>query len=196
MPDLLNTELYFRYILFCKVIGCYFCMYMDIKVISHLLCFYLFLLIILMFPKTIPDFFICSPSSRSRPFAKTWKNPLILAKSSFSPNVDHCSKPRGYPRKIFYDVLTNMYTTTKKIIKIFGGGSVTSKKNHFRTPWFGTIQEGCQKIDRPQTHEPHPRFFRQPTHPPKPPLQPRQVQNSSCDHRMSRQTHNRYTINP
>ena len=44
----------------------------------------------------------------------------IFAKSSFSPSVDHCSKPRGYPRKIFCDVLTNMYTITKKILEISG----------------------------------------------------------------------------
>ena len=35
-----------------------------------------------------------------------------------APNVEHCSEPRGYPRKIFLDVLTNMHTTKKKIITI------------------------------------------------------------------------------
>ena len=28
--------------------------------------------------------------------------------------VEHCSEPRGYPRKIFSDVLTNMHTTKKE----------------------------------------------------------------------------------
>ena len=63
----------------------------------------------------------------------------ILAKSRFSPSVDHCSKPRGYPRKIFVMFLTNMYTITKKNIIHFWDESRTSKIIDFRHPWFALI---------------------------------------------------------
>ena len=46
-------------------------------------------------------------------------------------NVKHCLQPRGYPRKICSDVLTNIYTITKQNITIFWGGFITSKKNTF-----------------------------------------------------------------
>ena len=92
-------------------------------------------------------------------FAKSQKseeNPLILGFLGFSPNVDHCSKPRGYPQKIFSEVLTNMCTMTKKNINIFGGGLVTSKNIDFRHPRSEINQEACQKIECSKTHRADP----------------------------------------
>ena len=75
-------------------------------------------------------------------------------KTKFSPKVEHCSKHRGYPQKNSWDVLTNMYTITKKNINIFGGGSVTPKKIISALFDFLHWTKSSHKIECHQTHEP------------------------------------------
>ena len=75
-------------------------------------------------------------------------------KHRFSPKAEHCSKPRGYPRKIFWNVLANIYTNTKKYVNIFWDGSMTSKKSLLH-PRF-CIPEQIVRQNRYQTHEADP----------------------------------------
>ena len=70
----------------------------------------------------------------------------ILGKSRFSPNVERCSKPRGYPQKTFSDNLTNIDTNSKKNVRIFGGGSATPKNPLFRDPCFAQFSDAQPKM--------------------------------------------------
>ena len=87
----------------------------------------------------------------------------------FSPKVDHCSKLRGYPRKIFYNVLTNMYIIMKKYNIHLWVASVTSKLIDLCSPWFMftlicynpggmSRKHESSKIDHHQTYESDPSF--------------------------------------
>ena len=61
----------------------------------------------------------------------------VSADSRSSWKDERCSITGGYRQKIFSNNLTNIDANTKKNIRIFWGGWVTSKNNDFRDPCFG-----------------------------------------------------------
>ena len=82
---------------------------------------------------------------------------------SFSPKcssarkVERCSRAKGYPRKIFSDNSTNIDTNSKKNVRIFWGGSVTTKTPIFCDPCFGSFSDEAPANGRHQTHNGDPR---------------------------------------
>ena len=65
---------------------------------------------------------------------------------SSARNVERCSRARGYPQKIFSDNLTNIDTNSKKNVRIFGGGSMTTKTPLFRDPCFAQFSDAQPKM--------------------------------------------------
>ena len=78
----------------------------------------------------------------------------ILGKNRFSPNVERCSKPRGYPQKTFSDNLTNIDTNSKKNVRIFRRGSMTTKTPLFRDPCFAQFSDAQPRMTniKPMSH--------------------------------------------
>ena len=74
---------------------------------------------------------------------RTYKNktsyPCIL-------HISNNKKPTYYPQKIFSDNLTNIDTNSKKKVRIFGGGSMTTKTSLFSDPCFAQFSEAQPKM--------------------------------------------------
>ena len=77
------------------------------------------------------------------------------------PNIEHCLQPRGYPRKIFLDVLTNMHTTKGKILQ-FSGADLSLPNIYICVPENHNLPSKIRKLASLGAHgvqTVHPRYL-------------------------------------